>query len=97
MKNYEQGKAELDAELNRLNQAIKYAKKNITYDFKCPQCKKITKKIVSHAKIGMGVKYCHANCRAAAFKVRKEKSVIDGYESEILILKNRIKELENDS
>ena len=30
MKTYEQGKVELDAELNRLNKAIKDAKQNIT-------------------------------------------------------------------
>ena len=50
--------AELDAKLNKLNQAIKHARKNTTYDFKCPQCKKITKKIVSYAKIGVGIKVC---------------------------------------
>ena len=51
MKTYEQGKAELDAELRRLRDAIKFAKKSITYDFKCPQCKKTTKQIVNNAKI----------------------------------------------
>ena len=43
MKTYEQGKAELDAELNKLKQAMKDAKQNITYDFYCPSCEKIKK------------------------------------------------------
>ena len=47
MKTYEQGRAELDAELKRLNNAIKDAKQNITFDFHCPQCNK-TKKIRVH-------------------------------------------------
>ena len=33
MKTYKQGKTELDAELKRLNKAIKDAKQNITFDF----------------------------------------------------------------
>ena len=44
MKTYEQGKAELDAEIKKLNNAIKDAKQNITFDFYCPQCNK-TKKL----------------------------------------------------
>ena len=100
MKTYEQGKAELDAELKRLNDAIKFAKKNITYDFKCPQCKKITKKRVWIATLGkrkktkgQGIVYCDANCRAKAYRQRKEQSIRDGYESEIHLLKQRITEL----
>ena len=97
MKTYEQGRAELDAELKRLRDAIKFAKKSITYDFKCPQCKKTTKQIVNNAKIGVGLKYCNANCRAKAYRQRKEQSIRDGFESEIHLLKQKIKELENDS
>jgi|TARA_R100000482_G_C5039415_1_gene107686 hypothetical protein len=96
MKTYEQGKAELDAELRRLRDAIKFAKKSITYDFKCPQCKKTTKQIVNNAKIGVGLKYCGANCRAKAYRQRKEQSIRDGYESEIYLLKQKITELENE-
>ena len=43
MKTYKQGKVELDAELKRLNKAIKDAKQNITFDFHCPQCDKTKK------------------------------------------------------
>ena len=95
MKTYEQGKAELDAKLNKLNQAIKHARKNTTYDFKCPQCKKITKKmLVIRMKQGReGLKYCHANCRQAAQRQRDKQKVVD----EITNLKNRIKELENET
>ena len=97
MKTYEQGKAELDAELRRLRDAIKFAKKSITYDFKCPQCKRTTKQIVNNAKIGVGLKYCCANCRAKAYRQRREQSIRDGYESEIQSLKQKIRDLENDS
>ena len=97
MKTYEQGKAELDAELIKLKQAIKDAKKNITYDFYCPQCKKTTKKIVSYAKIGGGIKVCSGKCRAAAYRERKEQAIRNDYESKIQSLKQKIRDLENDS
>ena len=97
MKTYEQGKAELDAELNRLDKAIRYARKNITYDFKCPQCKKITKKVVSYAKIGVGIRVCSAKCRAASYRDRKEKNLKEHYESQIHKLQQKIKELENEN
>mgnify|MGYP003130780179 CR=1 FL=1 len=97
MKTYEQGKAELDAKLNKLNQAIKHARKNTTYDFKCPQCKKITKKIVSYAKIGVGIKVCSAKCRAASYRDRKEKNLKEYYESQIHKLQRKIEELENET
>ena len=96
MKTYEQGKAELDAELKRLNDAIKFAKKNITYDFKCPQCKKTTKKVVMWAKLGGGLRVCSEKCRAAAYRKRQKQSTKD-YRSEIQFLKQRIKELENEN
>ena len=97
MKTYEQGKAELDAELKRLNDAIKFAKRNITYDFKCPQCKETTKKVVNDAKIGLGTKYCSGACRAAAYRERKEQAIRNHYESQIQSLKQKIRDLENDS
>ena len=96
MKTYKQGKAELDAELKRLNDAIKFAKRNITYDFKCPQCKKTTKKVVMWAKLGGGPRVCSEKCRGAAYRKRREQST-KGYESEIKLLKQRIKELENEN
>ncbi len=73
MKTYEQGKAELDAELKRLNKAIKDAKQNITFDFHCPQCDK-TKKIKVHlANTGRGGKqYCGHVCRKKAYRNRKQ-------------------------
>ena len=73
MKTYEQGKVELDAELKRLNKAIKDAKQNITFDFHCPQCDK-TKKIKVHlANTGRGGKqYCSHNCRTKAYRYRKQ-------------------------
>ena len=97
MKTYEQGKAELDAELKRLNDAIRFARKNITYDFKCPQCNKIKQKVVSTARLGVGLKYCGQNCRSKAYRERKEQSMRDSYESEIHLLKQKIKELENEN
>ena len=94
MKTYEQGKAELDAELKRLNDAIKFAKKNTTYDFKCPQCKKVKEILVIRMKQGrLGLKYCSSNCRGAAHRDKHKKKFID----EITRLKNRIKELENEN
>ena len=39
-----------------------------------------------------GLKYCHANCRAAAQRKRDKQKFID----EINSLKNRIKELEDE-
>ena len=97
MKTYKQGKAELDAELKRLRDAMKFAKKNITYDFKCPQCKETTKKVVNDAKIGLGTKYCSGACRAAAYRERKEQAIRNHYESQIQSLKQKIRDLENDS
>ena len=95
MKTYEQGKAELDAELKRLNDAIKFAKRNITYDFKCPQCKKTTKKVVMWAKIGGGIGVCSEKCRSAKYREKREQSSND-YKSDIQSLKQKIKELENE-
>ncbi len=73
MKTYEQGRAELDAELKRLNNAIKDAKQNITFDFHCPQCNK-TKKIRVHCSTTGrgGKKYCSHNCRTKPIE-RDEK------------------------
>lgn len=96
MKTYKQGKAELDAELKRLDDAIKFAKQNITYDFKCPQCKKTTKKVVMWAKLGGGLRVCSEKCRTAAYRKRQKQSNKD-YRSEIQFLKQRIKELENEN
>jgi len=73
MKTYEQGKVELDAELNRLNKAIKDAKQNITYDFHCPSCNKIKKFKVHCGKNGKeGKKYCSSVCRNKAYRNRKQ-------------------------
>ena len=68
----------------------------------CPQCKKITKKRVWVATLGkktkgQGIVYCGANCRAKAYRQRKEQSIRDGYESEIHLLKQKIKELDNEN
>ena len=73
MKTYKQGKAELDAELKRLNKAVKDAKQNITFDFHCPQCDK-TKKIKVHlANTGRGGKqYCSHVCRNKAYRNRRQ-------------------------
>ena len=95
MKTYEQGKAELDAELKRLKDAMKFAKKNITYDFKCPQCKKTSKKVVAYAKIGGGIGVCSEKCRTAKYREKREQSIRD-YKCEIQSLKQKITELENE-
>ena len=73
MKTYKQGKAELDAELKRLNKAVKDAKQNITFDFHCPECNK-TKKIRVHcANTGRGGKrYCSHVCRNKAYRNRRQ-------------------------
>jgi predicted nucleic acid-binding Zn ribbon protein len=73
MKTYEQGKAELDAELKRLNKAIKDAKQKITYDFHCPQCNKTKKFRVHCGNTGRGgKKYCSHNCRNLSYQRRKQ-------------------------
>ena len=104
MKTYEQGRAELDAELKRLNNAIKDAKQNITFDFHCPQCNK-TKKIRVHcATTGRGgKKYCDYNCRTKAYRKRREaneqverqKLGLSELDYKILKLKQKITQLEN--
>ena len=73
MKTYEQGKEELDAELNRLKQAIKDAKQNITYDFRCPICNTFKKIKVHYGNTGQeGKKYCSSVCRTRAYRNRKQ-------------------------
>ena len=102
MKTYEQAKKELDSDISNLMLQIKNLKRTKTNDNECPQCKKITKKRVWIATLGkrkktkgQGIVYCDANCRAKAYRQRKEQSIRDGYESEIHLLKQRITELEN--
>ncbi len=73
MKTYKQGKTELDAELKRLNKAIKDAKQNITFDFHCPQCDKTKKIRVYLANTGRGGKrYCSHVCRNKAYRNRRQ-------------------------
>lgn len=106
MKTYEQGRAELDAELNRLKQAIKDAKQNITYDFYCPSCEKIKKIRVHCSNTGIvGKQYCCSNCRTKAYRKRKEaneraekqKLGLSGNDYKIYKLQQQIKELENEN
>ena len=105
MKTYEQGKAELDAELDRLKQAMKDAKKNITYDFSCPSCKKVKKIRVHCSNTGIvGKQYCCSNCRTKAYRKRKEareKAERQGLrlsevDYKIYKLQQQIKELKNE-
>tara|TARA_R100000773_G_scaffold23592_1_gene20796 strand:- start:800 stop:1123 length:324 start_codon:yes stop_codon:yes gene_type:complete len=105
MKTYEQGKAELDAEIKKLNNAIKDAKQNITFDFYCPQCNK-TKKIRVHcANNGRkGKKYCGHNCRTKAYRKRREANEqaerqrlgLSELDYKIYKLKQKVTELENE-
>ena len=102
MKTYEQARKELDSDISDLMLQIKNLKRTKTYDNECPQCKKITKKRVWIATLGkktkgQGIVYCGANCRAKAYRQRKEQSIRDGYELEIDLLKQKIKELENEN
>ena len=101
MKTYEQAKKELDSDISNLMLQIKNLKRTKTYDNECPQCKKITKKRVWVATLGknkgQGIVYCGANCRAKAYRQRREQSIRDGYESEIQSLNQKIRDLENDS
>ena len=104
MKTYEQGRAELDAELRRLNNAIKDAKQNITFDFHCPQCNK-TKKIRVHCSTTGrgGKKYCSHNCRTKAYRKRREaneqverqRQGLSELDYKIFKLKQKITQLEN--
>ena len=94
MKTYEQAKKEFDEQIAKCVARIYHIKKTKTFDFKCPQCKKVKKILVIRMKQGrQGLKYCHANCRQAAQRQRDKQKSVD----EITRLKKRIKELENDS
>ena len=94
MKTYEQARKEYDKEIKQAQDRIKSIKATKTFDFKCPQCKKVKKILVIRMKQGrLGLKYCSSNCRGAAHRDKHKKKFID----EITRLKNRIKELENDS
>ena len=93
MKTYEQARKEYDKEIEEAQDRIKNIKATKTFDFKCPQCKKVKQILVIRMKQGrQGLKYCHANCRAAAQRKRDKQKFID----EINSLKNRIKELEDE-
>jgi len=91
MKTYEQAKKEYEEEIAKTLAHVKHIKKTKTFDFLCPQCKKVKKILVKRAKLGVGIKYCHANCRAIAHRDRK-KAEIDNI---IQGLKDRIEELES--
>ena len=94
MKTYKQARKEYDKEIQEAQDRIKNIKATKTFDFKCPQCKKVKKILVIRMKQGrQGLKYCHANCRGAAQRQRDKQKFID----EITRLKNRIKELENEN
>ena len=94
MKTYEQAKQEYDEQIAKAFARIDKIKKTKTFDFLCPQCKKVKKILVIRMKQGrQGLKYCHANCRQAAQRQRDKQKVVD----EITNLKNRIKELENEN
>jgi predicted RNA-binding Zn-ribbon protein involved in translation (DUF1610 family) len=106
MKTYEQGRAELDAELAKLKQAMKDAKNNITYDFHCPSCNKIKQVRVHCATTGNGGKqYCCSNCRTIAYRKRREarekaerqELKLSEVDYKIHKLQQKIKELKNDS
>lgn len=91
MKTYEQAKKEFDQEIEKSLAYIKHIRTTKTFDFLCPQCKKVKKILVTRMKKGsQGLKYCHNNCRAAAQRQRDKQKVMD----EINSLKQRIKELE---
>ena len=94
MKTYEQARKEYDKEIKQAQDRIKSIKATKTFDFKCPQCKKVKEILVIRMKQGrLGLKYCSSNCRGAAHRDKHKKKFID----QITRLKNRIKELENDS
>ncbi len=97
MKTYEQAKKELDSDVSNLMLQIKNLKRTKTYDNECPQCKKITKKRVWVATLGknkgQGIVYCGANCRAKAYRERRDQAIKDSYMSKIKKLEEEIKEL----
>ena len=95
MKTYEQARKEYDKEIEEAQDRIKNIKATKTFDFKCPQCKKTTKKVVMWAKIGGGIGVCSEKCRSAKYREKREQSIND-YKSEIQSLKQKIKELENE-
>ena len=93
MKTYEQAKQEFDEQIAKAFARINKIKKTKTFDFSCPQCKKVKKILVIRMNQGsQGLKYCSSNCRAAAQRQRDKQKFVD----EITSLKNRIKELEDE-
>jgi len=94
MKTYEQARREYDKEIEEAQDRIKNIKATKTFDFKCPQCKKVKQILVIRMKQGrQGLKYCHANCRGAAQRQRDKQKFTD----EITRLKQKITELENEN
>ena len=71
MKTYEDVKAKAEKEIARLEQCIKDVKKNYTYDLKCPQCKETKQVSVFLIKVQYKI-YCSDNCRANAWRDKKE-------------------------
>ena len=74
MKTYEDVKAIAEKEIARLEQCIKDVKKNYTYDFKCPQCKETKQVSVFLIKVQYKI-YCSVNCRANAWRDKKELGI----------------------
>ena len=94
MKTYEQARREYDKEIEEAQDRIKNIKATKTFDFKCPQCKKVKQILVIRMKQGrLGLKYCSPNCRGAAHRHKHKKKFID----EITRLRKRVKELENEN
>jgi len=92
MKTYEQAKKEYEEEIAKTFDHVKHIKKTKTFDFLCPQCKKVKKILVLKMKQGsQGLKYCCTNCRAAAHRDRKKAET----DNIIQVLKDRIEELES--
>jgi len=98
MKTYEQAKQEFDEQIAKAFARINKIKKTKTFDFLCPQCKKVKKILVIRMKQGrQGLKYCSSNCRAAAQRQRDEirntTREINNIKSEMHEIKNLLKQL----
>jgi len=92
MTTYEDAKKEFEDEIAKTLAHVKHIKETKTFDFLCPQCKKVKKILVLRMKQGrQGLKYCCVNCRAAAHRDRKKAET----DNIIQVLKDRIEELES--
>jgi hypothetical protein len=95
MKTYKQAKKEYDKQIQEAVDYIKHIKKTNTFDFPCPQCKKVKKILVIRMKQGRsGLKWCSNACRQRAQRARDK---VKKLEIKLGKAKDKVKELENEN